>query len=255
LISEKREFIKTIKERQPLVEIQKKINVIEKRPFFMEFCKRGIGTAKIIAEIKKASPSMGVLTDNLDIKATVKAYEHGGARAISVVTEEKYFKGDIAYVEKVKDITTLPILRKDFIIDEYEIFQSKAFGADAMLLIGETLKREELKAYLEIAEEIDIDVLLEIHSLKTYEKVSDFKGYILGINNRDLETLKVNINTSLELLKYIPFDVPVVIESGIEKRDDIERFEGYGVSGFLIGTVLMLSKDPTDKIRELRGKS
>lgn len=145
-------------------------------------------------------------------------------------------------------------MRKDFIVDEYEIYESIVIGADAILLIAEALDKSQLTELLYCANELDIDVLFEVHSLKKFEEFYDLnKLYILGINNRNLETLEIDLKWGLEILKNIPETIPVIIESGIENRKDIESFLSIGISGFLIGSSLMTSKDPVQQLKHLRG--
>lgn len=237
----------------PLADIIKKISGIRKRPFYETFSRRYPEKINIIAEVKKASPSKGTLVDNPDLQELLVSYEHGGASAVSILTEEKYFKGSLDYIPFARKVVDLPLLRKDFIVDEYEIYQAKAAGADAVLLIGEALDIVEITRYLEIAGQIDIDVLLEIHSLNTYKKIAHLEGFILGVNNRNLETLKVDLSISHRIIRNIPESLPVIVESGIEERRHIEEFMKYGVSGFLIGTSLILSEDPGKKLREMCG--
>ena len=251
-LKEKKRLVEAQKTAIPLAEIIKNISVIKKRPFYKIFSKRYPEKINIIAEVKKASPSRGVLVDNPDLQELLVNYENGGASAISILTEEKYFKGSLDYLTIAKKIVDLPLLRKDFIVDEYEIYQAKAAGADAILLIGEALDIVEITRYLEVARQIDIDVLLEIHSLSTYKKIAHLEGFILGINNRNLETLRVDLSISQGIIENIPDSLPVIVESGIEERRHIEEFIKYGVSGFLIGTSLVLSKDPCKKLMEMR---
>jgi indole-3-glycerol phosphate synthase len=228
----------------------------EKRgPFYERFSQRFPDEVKIIAEIKKASPSKGVFFTGQDIAPLIRDYEKGGASAISIITEEKYFQGSLGSINEAKSITGLPILRKDFIVDEYEIYRSKAVGADAVLLIGEVLDRHQMRDYLEIAEGLCIDVLIEVHSITTYEEIADHRGYILGINNRNLENLAVDLSVSEGILPFVPENCPVIVESGIQTREDIERFMAKGVSGFLVGTSLMMSKDPVSMLKNLCEKS
>jgi indole-3-glycerol phosphate synthase len=255
VLKEKKKVVKDSKTKTPLSELRQMIGRVEKRPFYQTFNRRFPEDVKIIAEVKKTSPSKGVIICKLDLPVLLMDYERGGASAISVVTEEKYFNGSLAYVGEVKKFVNLPVLRKDFIVDEYEIYQAKAAGADAILLIGEALDANQIIEYLEITREIDIDVLLEIHSMKTYKKIADLEGFILGVNNRNLETMKVDLSISREILKHIPETMPVIVESGIEERVHIESFMEYGVSGFLIATSLILSGNTYKKLRELQGKT
>ena len=253
VLEEKKRVVKDSKAKASLSELKQMMTEVKKRPFYQVFYGRFPEEVKIIAEVKRASPSKGVLIDDLDLPGLLIDYEKGGASALSILTEEKYFNGSLAYISEAKKVTGLPILRKDFIVDEYEIYQAKAVGADAVLLIGEALDAHQIAEYLEIAGLIDIDVLLEVHSMKTYEKIADLEGYILGINNRNLETLKVDLAVSDEIIRNIPESLPVVVESGIEDRGHIEHFVKQGVSGFLIGTSLIVSSDPCKKLMELRG--
>jgi indole-3-glycerol phosphate synthase len=254
VLEEKKRVVRGAKVKTPLSEFKQMITKMEKRPFFHVFSKRFPEEVRIIAEVKKASPSEGVLVDDLNLPGLLVDYERGGASAISILTEEKHFHGSLNYVAEAKKNTSLPVLRKDFIVDEYEIYQARAVGADAVLLIGEALDVRQIAEYLEIARQIGIDVLLEVHSMKTYEKIADLEGFILGINNRNLETLKVDLAISREMLKNIPEILPVIVESGIEERWHIDDFTKYGVSGFLIGTSIIVSGSPYNKLRELQGK-
>jgi indole-3-glycerol phosphate synthase len=255
VLEEKKRVVKDSKVKIPLSELKRMMTEVKKKPFYQVFCRRFPEDVKIIAEVKKASPSKGILIDDLNLPELLMDYEKGGASVISVITEEKYFNGSLAYMAEAKKIVNLPILRKDFIVDDYEIYEAKAFGADAVLLIGEALDVNQIAEYLDIAREIDIDVLLEIHSMKTYEKIADLEGYILGINNRNLETLKVDLAVSYEIIKNIPESLPVIVESGIEDRGHIVDFMKQGVSGFLIGTSLIVSGNPGNKLRQLQGRS
>lgn len=251
VILEKREEVK-VKKRQNSLEGLKNLGLrFKKRPFFEIFNKRFPKEVKIIAEIKMASPSGGVLAEHILPRNQAMVYEKGGAYSISVITEKKYFNGSMEFMTEVRDAVELPVLRKDFIVDIYEIYESKAIGADGVLLIADAIDRELLLDCLEVAREVDIDCLVEIHDLKTYENIADLKGFILGINNRDLKTLEVDLLKGYEMLNYIPNDTPVIIESGIERKEDIVKFMEKGVSGFLIGTVLMKAKNPLEKIRTL----
>lgn len=253
VVKEKKEKVREWKSKVPLTEIRKKIDGVEKRPFYDIFRERSTKEVKIIAELKKASPSAGLLKENFDVDTLIRDYVTGGAKAVSVITEEKYFKGSLDLLSYVRKITSLPLLRKDFIVDEYELYQAKAYGADAVLLIADALEREQIKEYLEILKEINLDVLVEVHGLSSYEKISEFKNYLLGINNRDLQSLCIDLSISEKIIKDIPSDIPVIVESGIKTRNDIERFLKLKVSGFLIGTNLVLSDNPKQLLENLQG--
>jgi indole-3-glycerol phosphate synthase len=252
--ADKKAAISTLKKRTSLAELKEKVELDKsRRPFFETFSKRFPGEVKVIAEIKRASPSRGLLRPDLNVVELAHAYENGGASAISVITEEKHFMGSLASIGEAKKATGLPVLRKDFIVDPYELYESKAYGADAVLLIGEMLERSRIEEYLGVAQELMLDVLFEVHSMRTYEKAGGLSGFILGVNNRNLETLDVDLQTGFRIIEEIPDDCPIIVESGIEGRRQIEAFMQKGVSGFLIGTSLVLSEDPAGKLREFRG--
>lgn len=250
IVKIKQSIVKEKKGKLPASELKKRLDV-EKRDFYRAFKERNIKKPKIIAEIKKASPSKGLLREDFNPIDIAKIYEDNGATAISVITEEKYFQGSLYFIPDIKKSVSLPILRKDFIVDEYELYEAKAYGADCILLISEVLERSQIKDYLHLCKDINLDILLEVHSERAYEKVSDLKGYLLGINNRDLETLQIDVNNALKFLKIIPQNIPIIIESGIEEKEMITKYLKEGVSGFLIGTSLITSEDIGKKLKEL----
>lgn len=176
----------------------------------------------IIAEIKKASPSAGIISDNFDPVLKSKEYESFGASALSILTEEDYFLGNIEYLKDVKAITSLPILRKDFIVDEYQIYESKLIGADCILLIASILNDEELKNFSEIAERLKLDYIIEVHDEEELQRVQHFSNAIIGVNNRNLKTFDVDINNSVELKKIFDGQNTFIAESGIKSKKDIE---------------------------------
>ena len=193
----------------------------------------------IIAEIKKASPSAGIISDNFDPVLKSKEYESFGASALSILTEEDYFLGNIEYLKDVKAITSLPILRKDFIVDEYQIYESKLIGADCILLIASILNDEELKNFSEIAERLKLDYIIEVHDEEDLQRVQHFSNAIIGVNNRNLKTFDVDINNSVELKKIFEGENIFIAESGIKSKKDIEYLKQYNINVFLIGESLM----------------
>ena len=193
----------------------------------------------IIAEIKKASPSAGIISDNFDPVLKSKEYESFGASALSILTEEDYFLGNIEYLKDVKAITSLPILRKDFIVDEYQIYESKLIGADCILLIASILNDEELKNFSEIAERLKLDYIIEVHDEEELQRVQHFSNAIIGVNNRNLKTFDVDINNSVELKKIFDGQNTFIAESGIKSKKDIEYLKQYNINVFLIGESLM----------------
>ena len=193
----------------------------------------------IIAEIKKASPSAGIISDNFDPVLKSKEYESFGASALSILTEEDYFLGNIEYLKDVKAITSLPILRKDFIVDEYQIYESKLIGADCILLIASILNDEELKNFSEIAERLKLDYIIEVHDEEELQRVQHFSNAIIGVNNRNLKTFDVDINNSVELKKIFDGQNTFIAESGIKSKKDIEYLKQHNINVFLIGESLM----------------
>ena len=193
----------------------------------------------IIAEIKKASPSAGIISDNFDPVLKSKEYESFGASALSILTEEDYFLGNIEYLKDVKAITSLPILRKDFIVDEYQIYESKLIGADCILLIASILNDEELKNFSETAERLKLDYIIEVHDMEELQRVKHFSNAIIGVNNRNLKTFDVDINNSVELKKIFEGENIFIAESGIKSKKDIEYLQQHNINVFLIGESLM----------------
>ena len=193
----------------------------------------------IIAEIKKASPSAGIISDDFDPVSKSKEYESFGASALSILTEEDYFLGNIQYLKDVKATTSLPILRKDFIVDEYQIYESKLIGADCILLIASILNDEELKNFSEIAERLKLDYIIEVHDEEELQRVQHFTNAIIGVNNRDLKTFDVDINNSVELKKTFEGENIFIAESGIKSKKDIEYLQQHNINVFLIGESLM----------------
>ena len=193
----------------------------------------------IIAEIKKASPSAGIISDNFDPVLKSKEYESFGASALSILTEEDYFLGNIQYLKDVKATTSLPILRKDFIVDEYQIYESKLIGADCILLIASILNDEELKNFSEIAERLKLDYIIEVHDVEELQRVKHFSNAIIGVNNRNLKTFDVDINNSVELKNFFEGENIFIAESGIKSKKDIEYLQQHNINVFLIGESLM----------------
>ena len=193
----------------------------------------------IIAEIKKASPSAGIISENFDPVLKSKEYESFGASALSILTEEDYFLGNIQYLMDVKAITSLPILRKDFIVDEYQIYESKLIGADCILLIASILNDKELKNFSETAERLKLDYIIEVHDEEELQRAQHFSNAIIGVNNRNLKTFDVDINNSVELKKIFEGENIFIAESGIKSKKDIEYLQQHNINVFLIGESLM----------------
>ena len=206
-----------------------------------------------ICEVKKASPSKGLISSDFNYKSIAADYESAGADAISVLTEPDFFLGDNLYLTEIKDIVKIPVLRKDFIIDAYQIYEAKNIGADAILLICAILDFETLKEFMEIANTTGLACLTEIHDEKEIETALKAGAKIIGVNNRDLKTFEVDINNSVKLRKYVPGDKIFVSESGIKTGEHIKILRENKIDAVLIGEELMKSGDVKEKIRELRG--
>jgi indole-3-glycerol phosphate synthase len=193
----------------------------------------------VIAEIKKASPSAGIISDNFDPIQKAQEYEAFGAAALSILTEEDFFLGSNQYLEDVKAITSLPILRKDFMVDEYQIYEAKLIGADCILLIASILSDIEITDFVALAEVLELDYLIEVHDAEELQRVEHFNNALIGVNNRNLKTFEVNINNSVNLKNSFSGDNIFIAESGIKNKDDLSYLKERGISVFLIGESLM----------------
>ncbi len=258
IIADKRKEVEQRKRQMPIEELKEQLPILGKcRNFYKAVTKANKRGLNVIAEIKKASPSAGVICRDFAPVTIAKAYEKCGADAISVLTDEKYFQGKLEYIDQVKHAVDLPILRKDFIIDIWQVYESRVAGADAILLIAEALTPAELADLMIVAAELTLTVLLEIHdadSLLSVRSMVGFprKGYsVLGINNRDLATMQVDLNTTLRLAGLLDNKVELVAESGIKTRADVEKLKTAGVSAVLVGQTLCESRDIKARFKEL----
>ena len=208
----------------------------------------------LIAEIKQASPSRGVIRENFNLQEIAAAYRDAEVQAVSVLTEEDYFSGNVSYINEVKNIVSAPILRKDFILEPYQIYESRYFGADAILLISDLVTKDQLSELMGLADSLGMDYLVEVHEEKELKKILKIKGInLIGINNRDLHSLEVNFQTTEKLFPLIPKDKIVVVESGIKSSQDVLFLKILGVSAVLIGTAFMESQDIKRRVEELMG--
>ena len=196
-------------------------------------------TEAIIAEIKKASPSAGIISENFDPILKAKEYESFGVSALSILTEEDYFLGNIQYLKDIRANTSLPILRKDFIVDDYQIYESKLIGADCILLIASILNNDELKVFSETAEKLKLDYIIEVHNEEELHRIENFSSAIIGVNNRNLKTFEVDINNSIKLKKIFKEDNIFISESGIKSKKDIQQLQQHNINVFLIGESMM----------------
>jgi len=205
----------------------------------------------IIAEIKRSSPSKGVINDSIDVRKLARDYESGGAAAISVLTENDYFGGSIDDLKAVRKTVDLPILRKDFIVDEYQIYEAAEAGADAVLLIVAALSEQDLEVFLRSVQGLNMDVLVEVHTANEMKIAADAGAKMIGINNRDLRSLEVSLDISRKLIHERPDHILLIAESGLSTKAEIDELRGLGFDGFLIGETLMRSLDPSAALREL----
>ena len=229
------------------------------RNFYKAVTKPNRRGLNVIAEVKKASPSAGLIRADFDPVAIARTYERCGADAISVLTDEKYFQGKLEYVEQVKQAVEVPVLRKDFVVDLWQVYESRAAGADAILLIADALPPGELMDLMIAATELTLTILVEVHQADALLSVRSLIGFpeygysVLGINNRDLTTMTVDLNTTSRLKGMLDDDMPVVAESGVRTRGDVERLIGVGVRAVLIGQTLCEHPDIAEKFAELFG--
>lgn len=223
----------------------------EKRSFYEKLSTPGRFGVNIIAEIKKGSPSRGAIRPDLDPAAQARSYEKGGAAAISVLTDKRFFMGEPDDLKRARAAVSLPVLRKDFIVSTYQIYEAAAMGADAVLLIVRALPPDFLKACLALCLEIHMDALVEVHSEKELEEATHAGAGLIGINNRDLTTFQTNIQTSIDLARRLHKDQVAVAESGIQDRTDIEKLLDAGIWNFLIGESLVRAPEPARFLRQL----
>ena len=260
IIADKRAEVSYRKSKLSIEQLKEQVHTLPKcRNFYKAVTRPNSRSINVIAEIKKASPSAGVIRADFDPVAIAQTYKKCGADAISVLTDEKYFQGRLEYIDQIRQVVDLPVLRKDFIIDLWQVYESRAAGADAILLIAEVLKPGELMDFMIAAAELSLTVLLEVHradTLLAFRSVIGFpkKGYsVLGINNRDLDTMQVDLNTTSRLAGLLDNKDELVAESGIKTKADVEKLKKVGVKAVLVGEVLCKSPDIEEKFRELFG--
>ena len=256
IITETKKRVATVKRDKPLFEMENEA----KKMMAHKFCNCNFARAvskeemSFICEIKKASPSKGLISSDFRYQEIALEYKRGGADAISVLTEPKFFQGDNQYLKDIKQILKIPILRKDFIIDIYQVFESKAIGADAMLLICAILDAQTLKTFLDTAHGLEMDCLVEAHDESEIEKALSVGAKIIGVNNRNLKDFSVDINNSASLRKLVPKDKIFVSESAINTKEDIEFLKKHDVDAVLIGTQLMTLplEEMAERIKNLK---
>lgn len=247
----KRGEVDRCKEKTPEYELRERAaEQAPPRDFRLALREPGIG---LIAEVKFASPVKGQFLEGVDPVDLASAYEHAGANAISILTDEHFFKGHLDFLTDIRKSVNIPCLRKDFIIDPYQIHEARAAGADAILLIVSILSDEQIKDYLGLAKDYGMACLVETHDAEEIKRALAAGAHIIGINNRDLKSFKVDFETTLQLKKLVPGGHVLVSESGIYTREDVKRLEDGGVDAVLVGEAIVTSGDVTGKVRELLG--
>jgi indole-3-glycerol phosphate synthase len=251
LIAGAREGVDARKRAVPQAELESQLSGRgQDRPFQEALVRPGLS---VIAEFKRRSPSIGDIRPDADVATQVAAYERGGAAALSVLTDSPHFGGTLEDLQAARSAATLPIIRKDFIVDPYQLYEAAVFGADAVLLIVRALDDRFLNALHEEARALDLDCLVEVHDADELERALEIDAEVIGINNRDLDGQGVDIQTTFELMPDVPAGKTVVAESGISGREELMELERVGVDAVLIGGALMLADDPELKTRELTG--
>ncbi|HRQ76722.1 MAG TPA: indole-3-glycerol phosphate synthase TrpC [Phycisphaerales bacterium] len=259
IVARKRVEVARAKERTPLATIETLVaQAAPPRNFFAAVVdEHDRARTRIIAEIKRRSPSAGVIRDDFDHVAIARAYEQAGAAAISCLTDEEHFGGHLGYIQQIKDAVDLPVLRKDFLVDEYQVWESRAAGADAILLIAEVLAEAELMDMTILAQRLGMTTLVEVHDVENLLRVSRHIGFphagysLLGINNRDLRTMKTDLSHTFRLAEMVEQRRILVSESGITTADDLAKLRRHGINIVLVGEHLLRQPDPGEALRDL----
>lgn len=251
ILRNKKIEIRSAKHKKSLRRLKVEVSFLpKKKRVFLGRLKQSRGMA-VIAEIKQKSPSKGVLRKNFDPVRIAESYRRGGARALSVLTDRKFFGGSLEILKKVRRATTLPLLRKDFLLEEYQVYESRLLGADAVLLIASVLSKKALATLGRLAEKLGMDVLFEAHDRRDLSKILYAKPKMIGINNRDLSDFSVDIKTTEKLVRRIPKNILCVSESGIQTSQDLIYLKSLGIKAVLVGEELMKAKKPESALRRL----
>lgn len=253
IVARKREEVAERAAQRPLSELADALAVAEPVRGFASALLREAqrGAPAIIAEIKRASPSKGVLREDFRPAEIAASYAGAGATCLSVLTDRDFFQGDERYLQEARRACCLPVLRKDFIIDAYQVYEARAIGADCILLIAACLSDAQLSELNDLAEQLDMDVLIEVHSASELDRALQAPGRLIGVNNRDLRNFDVDLATTLELVPRIPSSRLLVTESGIHAREDVACLRAAGVGAFLVGEAFMRAPDPGAALRDL----
>ena len=252
IIAVKREEVSAAERSAPLEELRLEASARDLRDFVGALrAKHAAGAPAVIAEVKKASPSKGVLREHFVPADIARSYEHGGAACLSVLTDVQFFQGSAAYLEAARAACSLPVLRKDFIIDPYQVVEARAMGADAILLIAAALSTEQMQDLEAFAHSLGLAVLVEVHDERELGAALTLKTPLIGINNRNLRTFETTLDTTLGMLDALPEDRIVVTESGILSRADVERMRAHDVHTFLVGEAFMRAEDPGAELAKM----
>lgn len=255
IVDTKREEIALLKQASTQQQLLNKLDTAPPPRPFRRSLVESSRPVSVIAEVKKASPSKGVIRPDFDPLVIANAYVKAQAEAISVLTDERYFQGSLAYLEQIRQISPAPLLRKDFLIDEWQVIQARAYGADCILLIAAILDKDELRHLSQVAEQLGMDVLIEVHNREELERVLEATApSLIGINNRNLHTFETKLTTTAELIAHIPAGIPVVSESGIAQPQDITYLKQLGVRAVLVGEHFMRQRDVAEAVRQLVGE-
>jgi len=250
IIQEKRKEVERTKIRLSPNKLMEKVSKLYIRSSFKKNISRG-HNINLIAELKKASPIKGIIRGDFNPTKIALTYQAQGAAALSVLTDERFFEGKPEYLKEVSQRVTIPVLRKDFFIDEYQIYESALLGAEAILLIADILTVQELKKFLDVTKALGMDALCEVHNEEDIQKALDAGASIIGINNRDLHSFKVDVVNTQRLIRYIPENKVKVSESGIRTYEDVMFLKSLGINAVLIGEVFMETDDIAAKVREI----
>lgn len=251
ILRRKREQVEMDKKERPLAELEKRARRQPPARDFERAVARCGGRVKVVAELKRASPSRGLIRPDLDVERLARALSFGGASAISVLTEKQFFQGSLEYLVRVRNSVPLPVLCKDFVVDDYQVFEACAYGADAILLIVAVTGEEVLKHRIDLARKLALSPLVEVHTADEMEIALRAGTRLLGINNRDLRDFTVDLGTARSLLPLVPAGVTVIVESGINSPSEVAEFHRLGADAVLVGEAVMRQRDVERAVREL----
>ncbi len=253
ILQRKSEEIAVARQQAPLDKLRRQLKSVSAPRGFIRSLqnKQSSGSSAVIAEIKKASPSKGVIREDFDPVAIARSYAQGGASCLSILTDRDFFQGHDDYLVAARNACRLPVIRKEFIVDPYQVYQARAIGADCILLIVAALEEQALKDLYSLSGDLGMDTLVEVHNQHELEQAMQLELDIIGINNRDLHSFETNLSTTLDLLIQLPETCLVVTESGIHRSEDVQLMRDHGVNSFLVGEAFMRAEDPGAELRAL----